>query len=573
MPQKNFFQKINYVELLVWTFIVVSSLWLSWYTAFYSMGETHIRTRLYSDFGAHIPLIRSFSLSENWPPEYPHFSGKPIAYHFLFYALIGWLERLGVPWIWTLNILTSAGLMLLQGMIYVWTKKLTKASLAGAIAVVLFWCNASLSWFYYVKNFALQGISPFALDTFVQFGPWNGDAISAFWHMNIYTNQRHLAWGFGLVLLMTYWFREIWKNKKSAFKDWKLYALLLLSIIAPITHKATVPLFGIISGIFVVFDNFPSVKLKNLLKKKTVTNVHRAYCNKKIITQVWLLLVLFALSLPLTMYISQGIDFQTYWQPGYLKHANGIWDWIHYWIVNMSLYFILLLPLCFFGNRTSKSLSLASLTFFAIANLFVLSPDIINNHKLINMSIILLTIVIASLLYTLVISNKIVPTLVGATFFTLLLFSGLVDFVPIVTDRTIVLIDVETDETSQWILNNTAKDATFLVGDNRFYNPASQVGRKLFFGYSYFPWSMGYDTPERDILLNKWFSATISQETLCKGLLENNIDYISHGSGIGELAVDVQQSYITKNFVPIYKSTNGMFIVYDVANNCNFNNI
>src|SRR4030042_3640834 len=70
-----------------------------------------IASKLWSDFSAHIPLIRSFSLGQNWTPQYPIFPGEPIRYHFLFYLLVGMLEKIGIRIDWALNIPSLIGFM------------------------------------------------------------------------------------------------------------------------------------------------------------------------------------------------------------------------------------------------------------------------------------------------------------------------------------------------------------------------------------------------------------------------------------------------------------------------------
>jgi hypothetical protein len=75
----------------------------------YENGNIVIRDKLYSDFLSHIPLIRSFSMGDNFPPEYPHFPGEPIRYHFLFYFFVGMLEKIGLRIDIALNIMSVIG--------------------------------------------------------------------------------------------------------------------------------------------------------------------------------------------------------------------------------------------------------------------------------------------------------------------------------------------------------------------------------------------------------------------------------------------------------------------------------
>src|SRR5688572_8586263 len=83
------------------TIALLFSFFLMFHTFSYDT-RTHtmsMASKVWSDFGAHIPLIRSFSYGANWdrlltgqPIESPLFPGEPIRYHFGFYALVGALE-------------------------------------------------------------------------------------------------------------------------------------------------------------------------------------------------------------------------------------------------------------------------------------------------------------------------------------------------------------------------------------------------------------------------------------------------------------------------------------------------
>src|SRR3990167_9928810 len=83
------------VEIGVIISSLIFSFWLMWKIFYVSHGSIFIAGKLWSDFGNHIPLIRSFSFGNNLPAEFPLFSGEPIRYHFIFYLLVGWLEKMG----------------------------------------------------------------------------------------------------------------------------------------------------------------------------------------------------------------------------------------------------------------------------------------------------------------------------------------------------------------------------------------------------------------------------------------------------------------------------------------------
>src|SRR3989338_2340453 len=102
-------KKLLYFTLFFVLFLF--SFWLMRRTLSYdpSASSILIGGKYWSDFCGHLPQIRSFSKGLNWPPEYPLFPGEPIRYHFLFYALVGLLEKSGLRLDWALNIPSALG--------------------------------------------------------------------------------------------------------------------------------------------------------------------------------------------------------------------------------------------------------------------------------------------------------------------------------------------------------------------------------------------------------------------------------------------------------------------------------
>ena len=52
--------------------------------------------RYLGDYAPHTAMMRSFSLGNNYPTQYPHFGGADVKYHFMFQFLSGNLEYLGM---------------------------------------------------------------------------------------------------------------------------------------------------------------------------------------------------------------------------------------------------------------------------------------------------------------------------------------------------------------------------------------------------------------------------------------------------------------------------------------------
>ncbi|MBI5619452.1 hypothetical protein HY950_00640, partial [Candidatus Gottesmanbacteria bacterium] len=197
---------------LVFFAFLFFSFWLMFHTFSYDAktNSMMIATKAWSDFGSHIPLVRSFSMGDNLnrlargqAPVYPLFPGEPIRYHFLFYAVVGLLEKLGLRIDWALNAPSALGFFFLVVMIWKLAKELFKDARVAFLSVIFFLFNGSLSFVNFFLQHPLSWNTPMDIATnsrFPSFGPWDGNLISAFWNLNVYTNQRHLAASFALII-------------------------------------------------------------------------------------------------------------------------------------------------------------------------------------------------------------------------------------------------------------------------------------------------------------------------------------------------------------------------------------
>src|SRR3990167_5196708 len=134
--------KENLLEICLAVFSFLFSSWLMFSTFSYKAGSMLIASKAWSDFASTIPLIRSFSLGANFPPQYPLFPGEPINYHFLFYAFVGLLEKTGLPIGLALNIPSLLGFSFLLLMIYLLANLLFKSKSVGIISVIFFLFNS-----------------------------------------------------------------------------------------------------------------------------------------------------------------------------------------------------------------------------------------------------------------------------------------------------------------------------------------------------------------------------------------------------------------------------------------------
>ncbi|MEK7160276.1 MAG: hypothetical protein AAB702_02240 [Patescibacteria group bacterium] len=530
------------VELIIFFLALAFSTWLMFSTFSYQNGEMQIASKAWSDFASHIPLIRSFSFGDNFPPEYPLFSGPPIRYHFLFYALVGLLEKGGLRIDFALNILSILGFSLLILMIYLFSKEIFKSKAVGILSIIFFLFNGSLGFIKFFSAFPLSKNSLFEIisnNKFISFGPYDGSIISAFWNLNIYTNQRHLALSYGLSLLLIYLFLKYKEDEKKE----NIKKSVFIGIVLGFSFILNMSVF--LMTVVILFSMF-------------------LFFGKKRIYIFTALIIGGLITLPQYLYIQSGgnSSFQIFLYFGYLvSRGSNFFEFINYWFQNLGLHFFLI-PLGFFiASKNNKKILISFFSLFLIGNLFQFSPEIAANHKFFNYFIIIGSMFSAYALYFL--WKKIVFRPLVLILFFLLIFSGIIDFFPIKNDTKIALSDYPVNKDIVWIMQNTKPNSVFL-NTQYLYDNASLAGRKIFLGWPYFAWSQGYDTNSRDEL-RKTMLNTKDLNYFCKNVRQNNLSY-------AELSptedITVNKDFFEKKFISVYKNSQTDVSIYSLSVGC-----
>lgn len=508
-------------------------------------GNLFISTKAWSDFASHIPLIRSFSLGFNFPPEYPLFSGEAIKYHFGFYLGVGMLEKIGIPIDLALNIPSTIGFILLTFLIYLFAKIVFKSKIVGVLSSIFFIFNSSLTYVYYFKNNSISAESikniPL-INNFQSFAPYGDGIISAFWNLNIYTNQRHLALAMAFSLFVIYvLIKPIFSNVKPDIKI-SIFLGILLGL-SFYLHLAVLIMTGIVILFLAIF--FKKIRF----------------------TCIITLLIAGSLALPQYFYLNSSEGFKMLINPGYLVAGNlTINKVLEFWIYNLGLS-IVLIPLGFiFSDIKQRKVFLSFFTLFIVGNLIQFSPEIAANHKFFNYFMLFANMFSAYAIYIMWKKKIYFKPLVVILVF-LMIFGGIIDFFPLYNDTKISIPDYEKRDESKWILENTNPDSVFL-NTTYLYDSASLAGRKIFLGWPYFAWSQGYDTENRGKALKEILGSD-NKIHACILLKQNNIDYISIRIEKTPNPDLPPISNIWKDqFFKSYEDLNGNYNIYSVYINC-----
>ena len=147
-------------------------------------------------------MIRSFSGGTNFPTSYSHFAGEDIKYHFMFQFLVGNLEFLGMRLDFAFNIPSLLGMVSTFLLLYVFAVKLTGKRPVGYLAGIFFAFRSSFGVFRYLAERPRgKGVWE-AFTEHSEFIGYTPNEDWGLWNLNVYCNQRHLAFSLGVLLLV-----------------------------------------------------------------------------------------------------------------------------------------------------------------------------------------------------------------------------------------------------------------------------------------------------------------------------------------------------------------------------------
>ena len=513
--------------LVLSTLLLALSIWLMWHTLSYSPSPRTIlvASKYWSDFGNALPLVRSFSLGDNLIWQHPLFPGESTRYHLLFYFLVGMLEKAGLRFDYALNIPSVAGFFFLCMMIYALALRLFRRHLVALLSVIFFLFNGSFSWLDFINKYGFSISALKSLVHFPSFGPWNGSLVSAFWNLNIYTNQRHLPISFVVVLVIIYVL--YFSKPKFIYLVGTLLGILLLM------NQAAFAIAVLFAGWLFIFS---PAKIKILVS-----------------------LLGFLPFLFFSLRFTQTPNLPFY-HPVFLYNGPlQFWPIVKYWFFNFGAHLILI-PFGFiFAPRGARKLIIPTVALFILPNLFQFSPDMVNNHKFFNFFLIV------GGTYTAFLLTRIKPLLI---LLPLLVLGGIVDFFPVLNDNYGSISDYPVNPNVKFFVEQTAPNSVVL---NSWWldHPASVAGRKIYQGYPYFTWSYGYDQSTREKNALQIYRAS-SKSAACKLLRLRGISYVELNNH-PEAFIQPNFSLWRTQFVSIYSNPASGVNVYSVSQNCPLN--
>ena len=583
-------------ELILFGLLAAFITYMMFYVFYMKEGILYSGLTVYGDYAPHTAMIRSFSMGNNFPTQYPHYGGADVKYHFMFQFLAGNLEYLGMRMDVAYNIVSLTSLTGFLMLLYQLALRITGKMCCGVLTIFLFFFRSGMAFFRFVWEHIQAGNLLETLTENVSFIGYTTNENWGLWNFNVYLNQRHLAFGLLMVTLALYLFMDwleagtmheekgfVWMKERLFSKEgWRSRNLeqallmgLFLGLCAFWNGAAVIGGLLILCGFAVFSDG----KLDYLIM--AAVTIFFSYLQTKIFIS------------------GNAMSPQIYL--GFLAEDKTVWGVVQYLFWMSGVFFLGLLVLVWFMRRRERAILLGFIFPTIFAFVLLMTPDINVNHKYIMISYAFLTIFwawticnlwtgervnrnvqIADERKTEDIENgikketsqsdvktgrdrkirKFAGKVLAAILTICLSITGIYDFAVIVKGNgpgRRVAVNMNSDLTC-WLAEHLDKNDLLLTPEYSM-NEVTMSGVMLYCGWPYYAWSAGYDTNYRAAQAVTIYT-TSDSETLKSTVKQEKITYILFEEGSEFEQQVCQEETIAATYEKVYETQDGRIRIY-----------
>jgi DNA-binding beta-propeller fold protein YncE len=517
-------------------FLVVAT-WMMFATLGYKDGTLLIGNNEWSDFGPNTAIIQSFAVGHNFPTHYPHFSGEPIRYHFLFYFQAGNLTYLGFNLAWSLNILSIITLVSLLALLMALGQSLFQSRTVGRIGAALFFFHGTLSFVSFFRSqpsisaafHTILGLKDFLASGY----PYRGETWGI-WTQVVYLNQRHFASAVGLLVVVLLFLIDRYRQHAKATEALPEPEPAPAPYLSPAAEpEFPEPDFSIPSPVEAPPE--PEIRLSGRLRqlpgKLIVLDKSFIFAgcllgllpfwNALVFTAAFAILSILFLLFPcrrqmvalglaaglvalpqLALLNAGGVHGATHsvlhW--GYVIGPPTLGNIVRYIAFSFGLKWGLVLVALIFANWFQRRFFLALCVMYVMTFCLQMSLETLANHKYLNIWLIISNLFVGYGVVRLCRLRirwlRLVMAPAALLVMAGIVLGGAIDLVAVHNCYWIVM-KYEHDPLVTWLRENTKPHDVFL--SDRFVNHQILLaGRRLFYGWPSFSWGAGYDTTQRD---------------------------------------------------------------------------
>jgi len=536
----------------IWTgiFLVLTG-WLMFGTFGVSDDSLKIASFLWNDFGPNLSLVQSFAVGRNFPPEYPHFIGEPIRYHFLFWFQAANLEYLGLSIASSLNLLSTLTMTAMLVLISAFGRTVFGSRPIGWLAALLFFFHGSLAYIPFLASKATLTEMFTAVLNVSEWIPsiykYSGEQWGV-WSIGTFLAQRHLPAGIGVFLAVLV---ELLRKfnpesedrsgpERSSIVPYVLCGLIIGLL--PLWNGAVFVAAVCVCGSFLfIFRSRPHII--SLLTAAVVVAVPQI----------------------VSLRSAGSRPFLDLFRWGYVVDPPTAANVFEYFAFTFGLKAALAGFALIVLNNFQRKVFIGFTSLLVLSFATQLSTDVMNNHKLINIWMILLNAYVAFTIL-LVWRKKLAGKIASILMLAAISIGGVIEMIRVwnVGD---VDVPYESGAYYEWLKARTQPGDLFLT-DHYVHSPILLSGRRIFYGWQYFGWSMGYPTGERDRVYKQMYTET-NFTKLVQMLNQNEIRYVAFDEGLrnGHLKGKLNEAVMDRFFEKVYTDREGRYhslVIYKV---------
>lgn len=553
IPDRRLLKK----ECVLYGLLFLFLMYIMFYVFYIRDGILYSGFTVYGDYAPHTAMMRSFSMGENFPTQYPHFGGEDVKYHFMFQFLVGNLEFLGLRLDIAYNLVSVFSLLGFLIFLCQMAMRITGSFAAGAWALVLFFFRSGITFFRFLWEHFQSGDLWKALSENTEFLGYTTNENWGLWNFNVYLNQRHLAFGLLIAGIVIWVFLDY--LEEGAAHEEKGFAWIKGRLFAKEAWQCRnlekALLLGMILGL-TSFWNGAAV-IGGLL----ILLGFAAFSDGKLDYGIMAAVTVFFSVLQSRIFV-RGSVMSPAIQWGFLAEDKSLAGVIWY-LIQISGFFVVGLAMLVFWLRRRERTMLVSFLFPLFFAFFMsLTPDINVNHKYIMISWAFLTVFWGGVLSKCW-RGKCRKKLLAFILTVCLTATGLYDFVIILRNNgpgRRVAVNMESDLTA-WLSENLTSEDLILTPEYSM-SEVTMSGVMMYCGWPYYAWSAGYNTNYRAGVATEMYT-TGDQKRLKALVQQEGITYILYQEGMTFEEKNCREDTIASAYPLVYQSEDGRIRIYE----------
>lgn len=489
----------------------------------------------YGDLCLHLGIVTSIAEQGVFPPEYSIFPGTLLSYPFLVDSLSSSMVLLGTPLRWAVLIPSYVMVMLLVSGFFILANEILKHKYASAFAVLAFFLNGGFGFIYFMDGLRTNPENFTRIFDSFYTTPTNYTDHFIRWSNTIcdmIIPQRTTMAGWMVIL------PALWLMYKAVTEHRRKYFVIcgLLAGLMPMIHTHSFLAFGIICITwFFVYLFQVEDKIEYLVN--------------------WV-----CFGAPTAVLALPQLYFWTFRQAsgeGFVRFQNG-WaantgdEWLWFWIKNVGIILILLLPALLAARKKHLSIYSGPAVLFAVASFILFQPNNYDNNKLFYIWYMFTVIIVSAYLFSI---YKRMEGIRGRASFLIIIaifcsFSGILSIGrEYKSNGQYQHFDKNAVQAARFIKATTKPDSIFLSSD-QFQNPVSALaGRNIISGSPIYLFFHGIDKSQRDEDVKKMFTSPADFQTLAK---KYNVDYV-YFSNYEKGKFNVSSDWFRENYPLVFE--------------------